>query len=72
VNITGWVGLVVVVMALGVAYDLLVRPWQKRRREESQCFHHNIDTGESWIIKGGIIDYRKLWQCSECRKVWVL
>jgi hypothetical protein len=46
----------------------VIREWRRRRN----CFHHDRLTGESWISPGSIIDYRKLYTCSRCRKVWIL
>jgi hypothetical protein len=44
-----------------------IRRWRKRRR----CFHHDNHTGESWIGRGSIIDWRKYYECSRCGKAWV-
>lgn len=43
----------------------------RRTRERRACFHHDNGTGESWIGRGSIIDWRKLYTCSNCGKVWV-
>lgn len=44
------------------------RAWRKRR----QCFHHDHTTGESWVGRGSIIDYRKLYLCDRCGRIWVI
>lgn len=46
----------------------MIRRWLDRRR----CFHHNNHTGESYIGRGSIIDYRKFYSCSKCGKVWII
>ncbi len=46
----------------------MIRRWLKRRR----CFHHDINTGESWIGRGQIIDWRKLYRCKNCERTWIL
>lgn len=46
----------------------MIRRWRERRR----CFHHDHRTGQSWIGRGSIIDYRKLYTCDSCGKVWVI
>jgi hypothetical protein len=49
--------------------------WYQRWRRRRYCFHHDHRTGESWILPGIIIDYRKLYRCSTrlggCDKVWI-
>ncbi len=46
----------------------MIRRWLTRRR----CFHHDNITGESWIGRGQIIDYRKLYRCDHCGRIWIL
>jgi hypothetical protein len=46
----------------------MIRRWRQRRN----CFHHDNITGDSWIGRGVIIDWRKLYRCSHCRKVWIM
>ncbi len=45
--------------------------WLKTWRERRRCFHHDNHSGESWIGRGSIIDWRKHYECSRCGKVWV-
>lgn len=45
----------------------MFRTWRKRRR----CFHHDNHTGESWVGRGSIIDYRKLYACKNCGRTWI-
>jgi hypothetical protein len=46
----------------------MIRRWLNRR----QCFHHDNNTGVSWIGRGTIIDHRKLYRCTHCERTWVL
>lgn len=46
---------------------LMFRTWRKRRR----CFHHDNHTGESWVGRGSIIDYRKYYACKNCGRTWI-
>lgn len=44
-----------------------LRGWRKRRL----CFHHDHRRGVSHIVER-IIDWRKLYRCTECDKVWII
>lgn len=48
-----------------------IHDWWLQRRERRNCFHHDINTGQSWI-KNEIIDYRKLYWCTKCTARWVI
>jgi hypothetical protein len=46
----------------------MFRRWRSRR----DCFHHDRNTGTSWIT-GHIIDAgaRKEWHCNSCGRFWI-
>jgi hypothetical protein len=45
--------------------------WQ-RWRDRRRCFHHDHRTGTSWVGPGTIMDYRKLYECKRCGKIWII
>lgn len=52
-----------------------IATYPSRRRKQNRCFHHDTckcHPCESWITLGVIIDWRKIYRCLKCGKVWII